>query len=202
MNKKTIITAAIAICAVIVIVIACVCGVQGSRNGAIDRETLVDTALSNISVVEMERQTILVNLADAVKSYDKHEYDTLVAVINSRNNDLGENGIREINTLVQAIAEKYPELKSHENYKIFMNEAIVVERQVKQYRENYNNTVKDYTRYCNKFPTRYFLDWAGYEVQTYEQLKYNTTPEGPTNLLGGLNPTSTVEILTAPEFVS
>ena len=180
--KRSIITAIIAVVAVVAVIITCVFGVQGASNNAITREEQIKEAKSNISVVEMERQTLLTNLADAVKSYDKHEYETLVAVIDARGQNFGEEGIKEISTLVEAVAEKYPELKSHENYKTFMTEATVIERQVKQYRENYNTAGKEYNRYCKKFPTRIFLDWTGYEMMNYEYLEYNTTIEGPTGL--------------------
>lgn len=184
MNKKSIITAVIAVVAVIAIIIACVFGVQSSGNGAINREEQVNAAKSNINVVEMERQTLLTNLADAVKSYDKHEYETLVAVINARGANFGEEGIREISTLVEAVAEKYPDLKSHENYKAFMTEATILERQIKDYRENYNSAVKEYRDYCRGFPTRFFLNWVGYEKIDFQYLEYNTTAEGPSNLFG------------------
>lgn len=180
--KKSIITILIAVAAVVAIIIACVFGVQSSANGAINREEQILTAQSNISVKEMNRQTLLTNLADAVKSYDKHEYETLMAVVEARGDNFGTEGVNEVNTIVKAVAEQYPELKSNENYQTYMKEATIVENQISSYRENYNATVREYNRYCKKFPTRIFLNWTGYEVLVFEYLDYNTTAEGPTNL--------------------
>lgn len=93
------------------------------------------------------------NLANCVKQYDKHEAETLTAIVENR----GSTGdIENVTTAITAVSEAYPELKSNENYKELMNELSITENLIAEYRSNYNKQVKEYNRYIRKFPTRFF----------------------------------------------
>lgn len=75
--------------------------------------------------------------------------------------------IENVTTAIAAVSEAYPELKSNENYKELMNELSITENMIAEYRSNYNKQIKQYNRYVRKFPTRYFLDFLGYDKQDY-----------------------------------
>ena len=164
---------------VIAIILFCVFGVQSSQNKAIALEEQVNTAASDINVQEKRRVDLIYNLADAVMQYDKHEAETLKAIAEGR----GSTGsIENVTTAITAVAEAYPELKSNENYKQFMNELSITENLIAQYRENYNKSITNYNRYVRKFPTRIFLDLTGYEVQEFERLDFQAPVDAPQNL--------------------
>lgn len=173
----------IIVVAILAIIIAAVFGVQGVQNGAFNREEQINTASSNIEVQEKRRADLIPNLVDCVKAYDKHEYQTLIEVIESRKTLTSEN-IAEIQTMVQAVAENYPELKSNENYAKLMKELTVTENLIAEYRNNFNSQVKEYKRYTRKFPNRMYLNWCGYEIVEYEYLEYGASSDAPTNLFG------------------
>ena len=175
--------AIIIIVTIVAICIAAIFGVQGVQNGAFNREEQINTANSNIEVQEKRRADLIPNLVDCVKAYDKHEYQTLVEVIDSRKTLTSEN-IAEIQTMVQAVAENYPALKSNENYARLMKELTVTENLIAEYRNNYNSQIKEYKRYVKKFPNRMYLNWCGYEVIEYEYLEYGAPADAPTNLFG------------------
>ena len=63
-----------------------------------------------------------------------------------------------------------------------MNELAVTENLIANTRSNYNQCVKDYNRYVRKFPNAQVLDALGYEIVSYEYLKYNASDDAPTNL--------------------
>ena len=154
-------------------------GVQSSQNKAIVLEEQVSTASSDIKVQEKRRVDLVYNLADCVKQYDKHEADTLTAIVDGR----GSTGdIENVTTAITAVTEAYPELKSNENYKTLMNELSMTENMIAEYRSNYNKQIKEYKRYVRKFPTRQFLGLLGYEVQEYEYLDYNAPVDAPQDL--------------------
>ena len=175
--------AIIIIVAVVAIAIAAVFGVQGVQNGAFNREEQINAAGSNIEVQEKRRADLIPNLVDCVKAYDKHEYQTLIEVIESRKTLTNEN-ITEIQTMVSAVAENYPELKSNENYTKLMKELTVTENLIAEYRNNYNSQIREYKRYVKKFPNRLYLSWCGYEVIDYTYLEYGAASDAPTNLFG------------------
>lgn len=167
---------------VVAIVIMCVFAVQSSQNKAIALEEQVSTAMSDIKVQEKRRVDLVYNLADCVKQYDKHEADTLAAVVAGRGSSAGD--IENVTTVLTAVSEAYPELKSNENYKELMNELSMTENLISEYRSNYNKQIKEYNRFVRKFPTRNFLGMLGYEIQDYTYLDYQAPSDAPQNLFG------------------
>jgi LemA protein len=172
---------AISVVAVLAIALMGVFGIQGSQNKAINLEESIQTAQSDIKVQEKRRVDLVYNLADCVKQYDKHEAETLTAIVEGR----GSTGdIENVTTAITAVSEAYPELKSNENYKQLMTELATTENLMAQYRENYNRQVGTYNRYVKGFPARVYLGWCGYERQEYQRLDYNAPVDAPQNLLG------------------
>ena len=174
-------TCAVVVVGIIFFALMCVFGVQGSRNKAIGLEEAIETSMSDIKVQEKRRIDLLPNLVDCVKQYDKHEAETLQAIVDGR----GSTGdIENVTTAITAVAEVYPELKSNENYKQLMTELATTENMIAQYRESYNKQVGTYNRYVKGFPARQFLSWTGYEVLDYQRLDYQAPVDAPTNLFG------------------
>ena len=164
---------------VVAVILLCVFGVQSAQNRAFSLEEQVNTAASDIKVQEKRRVDLVYNLADCVMQYDKHEAETLTAIVEGR----GSTGdIENVTTAITAVSEAYPELKSNENYKELMNELSITENLIAEYRSNYNRQIKEYNRYVRKFPTRIFLSILGYEVQEYSYLDYDAPVDAPQNL--------------------
>ena len=179
MNKWKLIL--IILAGILAMILLCVFGVQGAQNTAFSLEEQVNTAQSDIKVQEKRRVDLVYNLADCVKQYDKHEAETLTAIVQGR----GSAGdIENVTTAITAVAEAYPELKSNENYKELMNELSMTENLIAEHRSNYNKQIKEYNRYVRKFPTRLFLNILGYEAQDYNYLDYNAPVDAPQNLFG------------------
>lgn len=177
-NWKVVLIVVSGIVAVILLGVFCV---QSSQNRAFALEEQVNTADSDIKVHEKRRVDLVYNLADCVRQYDKHEAETLTAIVESR----GSTGdIENVTTAITAVSEAHPELKSNENYKELMNELSITENLIAEYRSNYNKQVKEYNRYVRKFPTRVFLDILGYEVQECTYLDYDAPVDAPQNLFG------------------
>lgn len=173
----------ITIAIIIASILLCIFAVQGVQNKAISLEEQIYTAHSEIDIQQKRRADLIPNLVDCVKAYDKHEYQTLVDVINERGID-SDKSVAEIQTMINAVAEAYPELKSNENYKELMNELATTENLIANYRSNYNKWIKSYNQYVRKFPNKQMLDMLGYEVTSYTYLEYNASVDAPTNLFG------------------
>lgn len=154
---------------------------QGVQNKAISYEEQISTAQSEIEVQLKRRADLIPNLVDCVKAYDEHEYQTLMDVISARGTS-SDASVNEIQTMINAVAEAYPELKSSENYRELMNELAATENLIANYRSNYNTWVKSYKQYVRKFPNRQILDMLGYEVMDYAYLSYDVSEDAPTNL--------------------
>lgn len=183
-KKKLNIKLGLIILAIIVAVsMMFVFGFNGVKNKAISYEEQISTAHSDIKVQEKRRADLIPNLVDCVKQYDKHEYETLMSVVEARGTS-SDNSVNEIQTMINAVAEAYPELKSNENYKELMSELTTTENLIANYRSNFNKFVKSYNQYIRQFPNSNILDMLGYEVIEYSYLNYDVSEDAPTNLFG------------------
>lgn len=167
---------------VIAVLVLCVFIIQDSQNGAIFREEQVQQAQSDITVQYKRRADLLVNLADAIKSYNNHEAEVLIGIAQGRTPE-GKDGDINASAYIKAVAERYPELKSEKNYENYMIELALTENKIAQVRENFNYNVKEYKRYTRKFPTSTILNMLGYEVIDFKYLDYQISEDSPKNLL-------------------
>lgn len=178
-NYKTLIISIAAIAAVVLMIIF---AVQGAGNKAITYEESVQTAKADVDTQLQRRYNVLTELAECVKQYDSHEYETLTAVIEARGSNISESEAEEVVAQINAVAEAYPELKSQANYKQFMTEIATTENLIANYKQAYNMSIKSYNRYVRKFPSRQFLSLIGYEVQQYEYYSTDKTDSEPLEL--------------------
>lgn len=177
-NWKVFTITAAGVLAVVLMIFVWIQSIQGK---AITYEEQVNTAQSDIKVQEKRRIDLVYNIADCVKQYDKHESETLKAIVDGR----GSTGdIENVSTAITAVTESYPELKSDKNYKTLMNELSITENLIAEYRSNYNKQVKVYKRYVRNPIKKMFLNLTGYEQQEYQYLSYDVSSDAPQNLFG------------------
>lgn len=150
-------------------------------NKVISYEEQITTAQSEIKIQEKRRVDLIPNLVDCVKEYNKHEYETLMSVVEARGVN-SDSSVQEIQTMINAVAEQYPNLKSDKNYKELMNELSTTENKIAQVRSNYNEWVTRYNSYTKKFPNRQILSFLGYEAIEYQKLEFDVTSDAPTDL--------------------
>ena len=181
MNKMSWKLPLIILAVIVAIVLVFVFSFQGVQNTAISYEEQITTAQSEIKIQEKRRADLIPNLVDCVKSYNEHEYNTLMAVIEARGTS-SDTAVQEIQTMVAAVAEAYPELQSSSNYKELMNELSITENLIANVRSNYNTWVSKYNTHCKKFPNKNILDMLGYEVVEYKKLDFDVSSDAPTNL--------------------
>ena len=154
---------------------------QGVQNHAIGLEEQITTAQSEIKIQEKRRADLIPNLVDCVQAYDEHEYQTLMDVIAARGTNT-DAAVQEVTTMINAVAEQYPQLQSNTNYQQLMTELAVTENLIAQTRTNYNTWVSQYNTYVRKFPNSGILSMLGYERQTFEKLDFDVSSDAPTNL--------------------
>ena len=153
----------------------------GTSNTAMNLEEQIKESKSSINIQEKRREDLIYNLVDTVESYNKYEQETMTKIIEARSK--ANNGqIEEVTTLINAVAEQYPELKSNENYKNLMTELSVTENIIAEHRNNYNIQVKQYNKYIKRFPKNIILSILGYEKIKNDYLEFETSSDAPRNL--------------------
>lgn len=179
--KKSIKLILIIVGIILALILLTVFALNSIPNKAISYEEQITTAQSEIKIQEKRRADLIPNLVDCVKEYDKHEYETLMAVVEARGTN-SDSSVQEIQTMINAVAEQYPDLKSNENYKELMNELSTTENKIAQVRSNYNEWVTKYNSYIKKFPNRQILNFLGYEVTEYQKLTFDVSSDASTDL--------------------
>ena len=118
----------------------------------------IDEAMSGIDVALTKRYDVLTKMIEVVKSYSKHEKETLFEVINLRK-DMSIKEKNEANRAmdenfkkINVVAESYPELKSSENYKTLQQSIVDVEEHLQAARRLYNSNVSLYNQLLVSFP--------------------------------------------------
>ncbi len=145
--------------AVVIIILVIVIWYIATSNKLNRAVVKIDEALSGIDVALTKRYDVLTKMIDVVKSYAKHEKETLFEVIklrdhmsikekNDANRAMDEN-FRKLNVVV----ENYPELKSSENYKTLQQSIADVEEHLQAARRLYNSNVSLYNQLLVSFPT-------------------------------------------------
>lgn len=155
----------------------------GTNNAAINLEEQIKESGSSIKIQEKRREDLIFNLVDTIQSYNKYEQDTITKIIEARSNANNGN-VEEAETLINAVVEKYPELKSNENYKTLMTELAITENLIAEHRNNYNIQVKQYNKHIKKFPNSMILNIMGYEKLDNTYLEYEVSENAPKNLFG------------------
>lgn len=178
-------TVLIIIVAVVATILAVIVGISSVTGNAIAYEEKVTEAKSNIKVAEKRRADLYPTLADAIKDHNKYEAETFLNVVNARtaqNGSLTDANVNEINEMINLVVEKYPDLKSHDNYKEFMKESSTTENNIRDVRIAYNTAVSRYNMYTKHPIRKFFLSITGYERVEFEKLSYDVSEDAPTNL--------------------
>ena len=171
--------ALVLISAIIAVVLVCLFAVKGVENRAISYEEVIGNAESAVKAEEKRRFDLIPNLVECVKAYDEHEYKTLTELAKARSTGTDAD-VDEIKTMIAAVAEAYPDLKSQKNYQDLMNELAITENKIVEVRKAYNTEVTRYNRFTRQFPSKQLLSLAGYEVKEYERLVFeNSSVDAP-----------------------
>lgn len=147
---------------VIGIIIILVLYVFITYNGIVKLQNKVEEAFATMDVYLKKRWDLIPNLVETVKSYAKHERETLENVINTRNNAYDSmSNIEKLNTNEElnkglskliALTENYPEIKADKNF-IKLNEELVnVEDEIANSRKYYNAVVRKFNNKVETFP--------------------------------------------------
>lgn len=179
--KKSLKLTLIIVGIVLSVIILNICMFASVNNKLINYEEQINESSSGINIQEKRRADLLYNLVDTAKAYSKYEQETLSKITDARSK-IESGDLEEAKTLLNAVVENYPEIKANEQYKQIMYEMSTTENMIANYRENYNEQVKNYNKYLRKFPVNIISGILGYKKVDADYLKYEASESAPTNL--------------------
>jgi len=145
--------------------------------------TRAQRKFADIDVVMQERIDNIHALAQVTKKYDIHEYKVLKDVIEARGRWTKDTGLNEKVKLtsqiensyfkLQAVFEKYPELKADKMHLSLMGRDSRIERRLRKTRLGYNYVAQKYNERTRRFPRNIIarahnftpLDYLAFEGQ-------------------------------------
>jgi len=145
----------------------------GVRNTAVSYDEKIQQDTSNIGV---ERKAAVKKLEMMENAVDKsnEQYNRVIDAITEARSYFSNSQEYDHDaaaTLINVIAEAYPEnLGNYETFKVYIQETIIINDNIKNIRELYNKDVKSYRTHCKSWPNSMLLGLTGYQVIDYKYL--------------------------------
>jgi len=150
---------------------------KGTYNRFVSMDETVKGAWAQVENQLQRRYDLIPNLVETVKGYAKQEKDVLVEVTNARARVGGAgtvpDKIKANNELSGALSrllvvvERYPDLKSNQNFIRLQDELAGTENRIAVERMRYNDAVKAYNVAIRSFPANLFAGMFGFEKAAF-----------------------------------
>jgi LemA protein len=147
--------------------------VIGSRNGLVTADENISTAWSQVENVMQRRADLIPNLVETVKGYAKQEKEIFTGIADARARLAGASSIpekieanRQLDSALSrllVIVERYPDLKSNQNFQSLQDELAGTENRIAVERKRFNDAVRDYNLRVRRFPSSIAAMLFGFE---------------------------------------
>ena len=148
----------------------------------VNKDEAVNTEWSNVETQYQRRNDLIPNLVNTVKGFANQEKEVLVGVTEARSkassinldasNLTAENMQQfqaaqgQLNSALSRLlvtVEKYPELKSNQNFLELQAQLEGTENRIAVSRKRFNEVTQDYNTYIRTFPNSMIAGWGGFE---------------------------------------
>jgi len=171
MDSKKKIIVIVAIIAVLVIAVYSL--FAGNYNKFVKMDVGIKAAWSQVENQLQRRYDLIPNLVETVKGYAKQEKDVLVEVTNARSRVGGagtvpdkiaaNNELSGALSRLMVVVERYPDLKSNQNFLKLQDELAGTENRIAVERMRYNEAVKIYNETIRSFPANMIAGMFGFK---------------------------------------
>jgi LemA protein len=146
-----------------------------SYNSLVTKQEAAKTAWSQVENQYQRRFDLIPNLVETVKGFAKQEREVLTEVTRLRS-QWGEarttgniaqaqqaaRGLDAVLSRLLLVVERYPELKSNQNFLKLQDQLEGTENRISVERRRYNLAVKDYNVSIRRFPTNFLASMFGF----------------------------------------
>ena len=145
----------------------------GNYNTFVRLDQAVKSAWAQVENQLQRRYDLIPNLVETVKGYAKQEKDVMIEVTNARARVGGATSVPDKiaanNELSGALSrlllvvERYPDLKSNQNFLALQDELAGTENRISVERRRFNEAVREYNTLIRRFPARLIAGFCGFE---------------------------------------
>lgn len=172
--KKSLI---IVLVAILLIVVVPILMTIGTYNSLVTLDEEVNGAWAQVENQLKRRADLIPNLVETVKGFAKQEEDILVGVTEARSKVMVADSPQELANAnaqltsalqgLNVVVERYPELKSNQNFIQLQDELAGTENRIAVARKDYNDSAKRLNSRIRKFPTNIVAGMFGIEEREY-----------------------------------
>jgi len=157
-------------------------------SGAVEKQEAVNEKWANVQTAYQRRADLVPQLIATVKGAAANEEKILTEVTNARSGIKNATTPEEIqqqgsiiNRNIQVVFEKYPEIRSTENFGMLQTQLEGTENQVKTERDYYNEAVKEFNSYVRGFWKHKALGLVGDDDEEFKVRKMFEADAGSEN---------------------
>ncbi|MFA9221274.1 MAG: LemA family protein [Sediminibacterium sp.] len=157
-------------------------------SGAVEKQEAVNEKWANVQTAYQRRADLVPQLIATVKGAAANEEKILTEVTNARAGIKSATTPEEIqqqgsiiNRNIQVVFEKYPEIRSTENFGMLQAQLEGTENQVKTERDLYNEAVKEFNTYVRGFWKHKALGLVGNDDEEFKVRKMFEADAGSEN---------------------
>lgn len=159
---------------------------KGMYNNMISMREATSGQWANVETAYQRRADLIPNLVNTVKGYADFEQETLTQVIEARSratsinvdaNDISPEQLQKFEAAQQQLSgalsrllvtvERYPELKANQNFLELQSQLEGTENRISVERRRFNEVVRTYNTYIQKFPQTIMANLAGFDKKGY-----------------------------------
>ena len=173
-KKKTLL---IVLVVIVVLALALYSFFAGNYNKFVKMDVGIKAAWSQVENQLQRRFDLIPNLVETVKGYAKQERDVLVEVTNARSKVGGagtvpdkiaaNNELSGALSRLMVVVERYPDLKSNQNFMKLQDELAGTENRIAVERMRYNEAVKVYNEAIRSFPANFLAGMYGFKEAAF-----------------------------------
>jgi LemA protein len=188
MNKGLIVALAIVGALILVALLVAGWGI-GTYNSLVAADQAVKSAWSQVENQYQRRYDLIPNLVETVKGYAKQEKDVLIGVTEARagvgqlkvtpdmlrdpqafrNFQQAQDGLGAALSRLLVVVEKYPDLKSNQNFLTLQSQLEGTENRIAVERRRFNEAVQEYNVMIRRFPASFIAGFGGFREAQYFQ---------------------------------
>lgn len=147
--------------------------VVGTYNELITLRENVDTSWAQVETVLQRRYDLIPNLVNTVRGFAEQERNVFTEVTRLRSQwgaaqTVAEKteaavGLEGALSRLLLVAERYPDLKSNQNFLALQDELAGTENRISVERRRFNDTVRQYNTRVKQFPTVLVASLTGFD---------------------------------------
>jgi len=190
---------------ILVVIIVAIWGV-GARNNFVTLDENVNQQWAQVQSQYQRRYDLIPNLVRTVQGAANFEKSTLEAVVNARAKvgqvsigngpggassipndpaamqqfDQAQAGLSSALSRLLVVVERYPDLKSNQNFLELQSELEGTENRIAVERMRYNQAAQGYNTAIRKFPASMIANMSGFKPKAYFQVQTPAANQAPT----------------------